>query len=108
MYLFPEIHKPENPGKLIVSACGCPSELISNFHDRVMVPFDKDTILFQGYQICSPNIKEHSFSWHSEILLHHVRQILIYTVIVHQEGLRALKFIVNTPPNQVQSTAVLV
>ena len=82
---------------MIISACGCPSELICDFHDRVMAPFDKDTILFQGSKYALPIliIKGHSFSWHSEILLPHVRRILIYTVLVHQEGLRLLKFILD-------------
>jgi hypothetical protein len=37
MYFFPKIHKPDNPGRPIVSVCGCPTELVSSsLDDRVM------------------------------------------------------------------------
>ena len=29
IYFLPKIHKPNNPGRPIVSACSCPAELIS-------------------------------------------------------------------------------
>ena len=32
-YLKPKIHKPNNPGRPIISACSCPTELISSFLD---------------------------------------------------------------------------
>ena len=31
VYFLPKIHKPNNPGHPIVSACSCPTELISSF-----------------------------------------------------------------------------
>ena len=40
-YLKPKIHKPNNPGRLIISACSCPTELISSFLDKKMAPFIK-------------------------------------------------------------------
>ena len=30
IYFLPKIQKPDNPGRPIVSACSCPTELISN------------------------------------------------------------------------------
>ena len=30
IYFLPKIHKPNNPGRPIVSACSCPTELISS------------------------------------------------------------------------------
>ena len=42
MYFLPKIHKPNNPGRPIVSACSCPTELISSFLDHVMAPLVKD------------------------------------------------------------------
>ena len=37
----PQIHKPNNPGRPIISACSCPTELISSFLDKKMAPFFK-------------------------------------------------------------------
>ena len=31
IYFLPKFHKPNNPGRLIVSACSCPTELISSY-----------------------------------------------------------------------------
>jgi hypothetical protein len=46
MYFLPKIHKPDNPGRPIVSACGCPTELISSFLDCVMAPLVKEGLLW--------------------------------------------------------------
>ena len=40
-YLKPKIHKPNNPGRPIISACTCPTELISSFLNKKMAPFVK-------------------------------------------------------------------
>ncbi|KAK3750140.1 hypothetical protein QZH41_004546 [Actinostola sp. cb2023] len=40
-YLLPKIHKPNNPGRPIVSACNCPTQDISAFLDEIMAPFVK-------------------------------------------------------------------
>jgi hypothetical protein len=43
MYFLPKIHKPDNLGRPIVSACGCPTELISSLLDCVkLAPLVKD------------------------------------------------------------------
>ena len=38
-YLLPKIHKPGNPGRPIVSACQCPTELLASYLDKVSAPF---------------------------------------------------------------------
>ena len=38
-YLLPKIHKPGNPGRPIVSACQCPTELLASYLDKVTAPF---------------------------------------------------------------------
>ena len=38
IYFLPKIHKPNNPGRPIVSACSCPTELISSYLDKIMPP----------------------------------------------------------------------
>jgi hypothetical protein len=66
--------------------------MIVSWHPLIRIQsYFKDT----KYALPILIIKGHSFSWHSEILLPHVRRILIYTVLVHQEGLRVLKFILD-------------
>ena len=35
IYFLPKIHKPNNPGRPIVSACCCPTELISSYLDKL-------------------------------------------------------------------------
>ena len=37
-YLLPKIHKPNNPGRPIVSPCSCPTENISAYLDEVLPP----------------------------------------------------------------------
>ena len=41
IYFLPKIHKPNNPGRPIVSACSCPTELISSYLDKIMAPIVK-------------------------------------------------------------------
>ena len=38
IYFLPKIHRPNNPGRPIVSACSCPTELISSYLDKIMAP----------------------------------------------------------------------
>ena len=38
IYFLPKIHKPKNPGRPIVSACSCPTDLISSYLDKIMAP----------------------------------------------------------------------
>ena len=48
IYFLPKIHKPNNPGRPIVSACSCPTELISSYSDKFMAPIVKTvTIMYQ-------------------------------------------------------------
>ena len=41
VYFKPKIHKPNNPSRPIVSACSCPTELISSYLDKIMTPIIK-------------------------------------------------------------------
>ena len=40
-YLLRKIHKPNNPGRPIVSACSCPTENIPAYLDKVLAPIVK-------------------------------------------------------------------
>ena len=41
IYFKPKIHKPNNPGRPIVSACSYPTELFSTYLNKVMTPIVK-------------------------------------------------------------------
>ena len=58
-----------NPGRPIVSACSCPTDLISSYLDRIMTPIVKD--------------KQDKLIFTMEITS-------LYTVIPNSEGLQAL------------------
>jgi hypothetical protein len=107
MYFLPKIHKPDNPGRPIVSACGCPTEIISSFLDRVMAPLVKDLPSYikdtkHALQILQ-NI--HFHGTHKFISTMDVKSL--YSVIPHHDGLRALKFFLDKRPKE-PSTSVLV
>ena len=108
MYFLPKIHKPDNPGRPIVSACGCPTELISSFLDRVMAPLVKDLPSYIKDTKHALHILHniHFHDTHKFIFTMDVKSL--YTVIPHHDGLRALKFFLDKRPNQEPSTSVLV
>ena len=51
IYFLPKIHKPNNPGRLIISACSCPTELISSYLDKIMAPIVRSW-LYLGVRTC--------------------------------------------------------
>ena len=102
MYFLPKIHKPNNSGRPIVSACSCPTELISSFLDHVMAPLVKDLPSYikdtkHALQIFQ-NIR---FNTHKFIFTVDVKSL--YTVILHH-----LKFFLDKCPNKELSTSVVV
>ena len=46
IYFLPKIHKPNNPGRPIVSACSCPTERISSYLEKIMAPIVKTLLSF--------------------------------------------------------------
>ena len=86
IYFLPKIHKPNNPGRPVVSACSCPTELISSYLDNIMAPIVKTLLSY---------IKDNQ---HALQIFHGQDKILftmdvtsLYTVIPNAEGLLALK-----------------
>ena len=77
IYFLPKIHKPNNPGRPIVSACSCPTELIFSYLDKIMAPIVKTLPSY---------VKD---SQHA--LIFTMDTTSLYTVIPDDEGLRALK-----------------
>ena len=108
IYFVPKIHKPDNPGRPIVSACSCPTKLISSFLDGVMFPlvkmlpsYIKDTKHAQQIfdQIRFSGSNKFIFTMDVKSL---------YTVIPHRDGLEALKFFLNKRTLLEPSTTTLI
>ena len=93
IYFLPKIHKPNNPGRPIVSACSCPTELISSYLDKIMativktLPFyikDSRHAQLKFFVTLVSSAKQSYFFVFMYI-------ISLYTVIPNDEGLRALQ-----------------
>ena len=93
IYFLPKIHKPNNPGRPIVSACSsCPTELISSYLDTIMAPIVKS---LPSYIKDSQHALEifRDFNFLGEDKLIFTMDISsLYTVIPNSEGLQALRY----------------
>ena len=94
-YLLPRIHKPGNPGRPIVSACNCPTELLATYLDKITTPlveslpsYVKDTNhmldIVQSFRFSGP---------HNYVFTMDVKSL--YTVIPNNDGLLALTHFLN-------------
>ena len=105
-YLLPKIHKPNTPGRPIVSACNCPTERISQYLDETLRPIVES---LPTYVKDSP----HALRLLQEVQLHENPLLFtmdvrsLYTSIPHQEGLRALKHFLDKRSNPSPSTDTL-
>ena len=93
-YLLMKIHKPNNPGRPVTSACSCPTEKLSAFIDDLLQPINKrlpsyvkDTNhLLKIYNDVPPTKP-------GEVrLLYKADVKSLYTVIPNNDGLKAIKF----------------
>ena len=106
-YLKPKIHKPNNPGRPIISACSCPTELISSFLDKKMAPFVKSLPTYIKDTNYALNIlKQFSFPGNNKFLFT-MDITSLYTVILNNEGLLALKYVFNQRTVKEHSTDTL-
>ena len=91
IYFLPKIHKPNNLGRPIVSACSCPTELISSYLDKIMAPIVRS---LPSYVKDSQHELQifRDFNFLGEDKLIFTMDITsLYTVIPNGEGLLALK-----------------
>ena len=92
IFFLPKIHKLNKPGRPIVSACSCPTELISSYLDKIMTPIIKS---LPSYIKDSQHALEifRDFNFLSEDKLIFAMDISsLYTVIPNSEGLQALRY----------------
>ena len=88
----PKIHKPNNQGSPIISACSCPTELISSYLDKIMAPIVKS---LPSYIKDSQHALEIfcDFNFLGEDQLIFTMDISsLYTVIPNSEGLQELRY----------------
>ena len=91
IYFLPKIHKPNNPGRHIVSACSCPTELISSYLDKIMAPIVRSLPSYvKDSQHALQIFRDFNFLGEDKLIFT-MDIISLYTVIPNCEGLLALK-----------------
>ena len=83
--------EPNNPGRPIVSACSCPTELISSYLDRIMTPIVKALPSYiKDSTHALKSFRDFNFSGQDKLIFT-MDITSLYTVIPNSEGLQALK-----------------
>ena len=91
IYFSPKIHKPNNPGRPIVSACSCPTELISSYLDKTMAPIVRSLPSYvKDSQHALQIFRDFNFLGEDKLIFT-MDITSLYTVIPNSEGLLALK-----------------
>ena len=107
IYFKPKIHKPNNLGRPIVSACSCPTELISSYLDKVMTPIVKSLPSYiKDNNHALETFRNFNFSGENKIIFT-MDITSLYTVIPNNEGLQALKYFFNQRPIKKPSSETL-
>eukprot|EP00061_Rhincodon_typus_P001998 g16349.t1 len=107
-YLLPKIHKPGCPGRPIVSACSCPTEIISTYLDCIFSPLVQEVPTY----ICDTTLALHllqnfRFPGPQHLIFTMAFQSL-YTCIPHADGLKAVLFFLSRRPDQSPSTDTVI
>ena len=108
-YLVPKIHKANNPGRPIVSACSCPTVIISDFLDSIfqqlvatLPTYVKDTThalqLLEAFRF-PPDCPDR--------LLFTMDVTALYTNIPHAEGLLAVQHFLKKSTFKIDPTIVV-
>ena len=107
IHFKPKIHKANNPGRPVVSACSCPTELISNYLDKVMTPVVKSLPSYiKDSNHALEIFRNFNFSGENKIIFT-MDITSLYTVIPNNEGLQALKYVFNQRPIKKPSSETL-
>ena len=108
IYFKPKIHKPNNPGRPIVSAYSCPTELISQYLDQIMSPFVKSLPSYiKDTNHALKTFRDFNFSGQKKLIFT-MDITSLYTVIPNHEGLLALKYFFDQHANKQPSTETLI
>ena len=88
-----KIHKPNNPGRPIVSACSCLTELISSYLDKIMAPIVKSLPSYiKDSQHALEIFRDFIFLGQDKLIFTMDISSALYTVIPNSEGLLAPKY----------------
>ena len=94
-YLLAKIHKPGNPGRPIVSACQCLTELLASYLDKITAPLVRNLNSYVKDSSHMLNIVD-AFRYKGEHCFIFTMDIKsLYTVIPNDEGLQALKYFLD-------------
>ena len=85
------MYKTNNPGRPIVSACSCPTELISSYLDKIMAPIVRSSPSYvKDSQHALQIFRDFNFLGEDKLIFT-MDITSLYTVIPNGEGLLALK-----------------
>ena len=105
--MLPKIHKPNNPGRPIVSAISCPTSQIAAYLDSIFTPIVQDLPIYVKDSSHAFRIfKEFEFTGPNKYLFTMDVKSL-YTCIPHNDGLQALKFFLDKRRHQSPPTTTL-
>ena len=108
IYFLPKIHKTNNPGGPIVSACSCPTELISSFLDKKMASFVQSLPTYIKDTNHALKIFD-QFQFPAQSKLVFTMDVKsLYIVIPNDEGLRALRHFFDRRTVKEPSTDTLI
>ena len=89
IYFLPKIHKSNNPGRPIVSACSCPTERISSYLDKIMAPIVRSLPSYvKDSQYALQIFRDFNFLGEDKLIFT-MDITSLYTVIPNDEGLLA-------------------
>ncbi len=106
-YMLPKIHKPNIPGRPIVSAVSCPSSQIATFLDAILTPIVKTLPTYVKDTSDALRIFDNFHFQGSERYLFTMDVKSLYTVIPNTDGLVALKHFLDLRPSQDPPTSTL-
>lgn len=107
-YCLPKIHKPNNPGRPIISSVNSTTELISSFLDTILQPILKSTPTYlKDTNDLLKKLAQFKFQGHGRYIVI-MDVVALYTNIPHQDILTSIKYFLDQTPNTDIPTSVII
>jgi hypothetical protein len=103
-YMLPKVHKPNNPGRPIISAHSCPTVFIADYLDQIIQPMVHQLPTFVQDSSHALRILNNLHLDGTSNLLFTIDVTSLYTSIPHNEGLAALRYHLERRTNKTPST----